>query len=104
DSLATGVQPSKTRLLPTKQAWTSPTLDGQLYGEPLVANGRVIAATENDSVYAISAPTGDRRLLRNPAPPRPHSLEAPPPQACPRHGSAVRRYLPHRRDNRHAGR
>ena len=39
-------------------AWTSPALDGQLYGEPLVSGGRVFAATENDTVYALSASTG----------------------------------------------
>jgi outer membrane protein assembly factor BamB len=40
------------------RAWTSPTLDGQLYGEPLVTGGRVYVATENDTVYALSAATG----------------------------------------------
>src|SRR5215470_4843754 len=40
------------------RAWTSPTLDGQLYGEPLVFGDRVYVATENDTVYALSAATG----------------------------------------------
>src|SRR5208282_5567005 len=40
------------------RAWTSPTLDGQLYGEPLAFDGRVYVATENDVVYALSAATG----------------------------------------------
>jgi polyvinyl alcohol dehydrogenase (cytochrome) len=40
------------------RAWTSPVLDGQLYGEPLVDGGRVYVATENDTVYALSATTG----------------------------------------------
>ena len=39
-------------------AWTSPTLDGNLYGEPLVWNKRVYVATENDTVYALSISTG----------------------------------------------
>ena len=39
-------------------AWTSPILDGQLYGEPLVADGRVVAATENDTVYVMAANSG----------------------------------------------
>jgi outer membrane protein assembly factor BamB len=39
-------------------AWTSATLDGQLYGEPLVSGGRVFVATENDTVYALSASSG----------------------------------------------
>ncbi len=38
--------------------WISPTLDGQLYGEPLVSGGRVFVATENDTVYALSARSG----------------------------------------------
>lgn len=41
-------------------AWTSPTLDGADYGEPIVAGGKVIAATENDTVYAFGATTGAR--------------------------------------------
>jgi outer membrane protein assembly factor BamB len=40
------------------RAWTSPELDGQLYGEPLVSGGLVYVATENDMVYALSAATG----------------------------------------------
>jgi outer membrane protein assembly factor BamB len=55
---ATGVPAAQPKLRPSRKAWTSPTLDGQLYGEPLVADGRVIAATENDTVYAMSARTG----------------------------------------------
>jgi outer membrane protein assembly factor BamB len=42
----------------TARAWTSPTLDGQLFGEPLVLGDRVYVATENDTVYALSAATG----------------------------------------------
>lgn len=40
------------------QVWTSPALDGQIYGEPLVYAGRVYVATEDDTVYALSAATG----------------------------------------------
>jgi outer membrane protein assembly factor BamB len=40
------------------RAWTSPTLHGQLYGEPLVFGGQVFVATEDDTVYALSAATG----------------------------------------------
>jgi outer membrane protein assembly factor BamB len=55
---ATGVHAPHTKLLPSRRAWTSPTLDGQLYGEPLVADGRVVAATENDTVYVMAANSG----------------------------------------------
>jgi outer membrane protein assembly factor BamB len=41
-----------------KPAWTSPGLDGQVYGEPLVSGGQVFVATENDTVYALSSSTG----------------------------------------------
>jgi len=40
------------------RAWTSPKLDGQLFGEPLVVGDLVYVATENDTVYALSAATG----------------------------------------------
>jgi outer membrane protein assembly factor BamB len=39
-------------------AWTSPSLDGTLYGEPLVSGGEVFVATENDTVYALSGTNG----------------------------------------------
>jgi len=35
-------------------------LDGAVYGQPLVIGNQVIAATENDSVYALSALDGHR--------------------------------------------
>jgi polyvinyl alcohol dehydrogenase (cytochrome) len=38
-------------------AWTA-RLDGAVYGQPLVVGDDVIAATENDSVYALSRATG----------------------------------------------
>jgi polyvinyl alcohol dehydrogenase (cytochrome) len=40
------------------RTWTSPALDGDIYGEPLVFGGRVYVATENNTVYALSATTG----------------------------------------------
>jgi outer membrane protein assembly factor BamB len=54
DGVAVGVASVDT----TAPAWSSPALDGQLYGEPLVFDGRVFVATENDTVYALSAATG----------------------------------------------
>jgi polyvinyl alcohol dehydrogenase (cytochrome) len=39
-------------------AWTSPTLDGQLYAQPLIVGSQVIEATENNTVYSLSAATG----------------------------------------------
>ncbi|MHB8682624.1 MAG: outer membrane protein assembly factor BamB family protein [Acidimicrobiales bacterium] len=39
-------------------AWTSPALDGPVYGQPLVSGGSVYAATQNDTVYALNATDG----------------------------------------------
>ena len=58
DPLGSGIDTSGVTFSPANGAWTSPTLDGQLYGEPLEATGRVFAATENDTVYALRADTG----------------------------------------------
>jgi outer membrane protein assembly factor BamB len=54
DGVAAGVASVSTSV----PAWSSPTLDGQLFGEPLVSGGRIYVATENDTVYALSATTG----------------------------------------------
>jgi polyvinyl alcohol dehydrogenase (cytochrome) len=53
-----GVAAPVTAVDTMTRAWTSPALDGQIYGEPLVYAGRVYVATENDTVYALSAATG----------------------------------------------
>jgi outer membrane protein assembly factor BamB len=58
NSLETGIAPAKARFTRPTMAWTSPSLDGQLYGEPLVDGGLVVVATENDTVYALAATTG----------------------------------------------
>ena len=75
----------------SSRAWTSPVLDGQLYGEPLTFGGRVFVATENDTVYALSATSGAVRVV----------------DPC-RHARAfglapLRQHLPHRGDHRHPG-
>jgi outer membrane protein assembly factor BamB len=53
----TGLDPTTPALGKVRRAWTR-QLDGQLYAEPLVAGGRVLAATEGDSLYALDAGTG----------------------------------------------
>ena len=58
DPAGRGVAPTVTSVDTSSPVWTSPTLDGQLYGEPLVSGARVYVATENDTVYALSAATG----------------------------------------------
>jgi hypothetical protein len=59
NGLRTGVDASGSSFSTVTPAWTSATLDGQLYGQPLVAAGRVYAATENDTVYAMAANSGN---------------------------------------------
>ena len=44
--------------LSAKAVWDDDSLDGGVYGEPLVYGATVYVATENDSVYAIAAGTG----------------------------------------------
>ena len=56
--LGIGVDTSGVTFIRRNPAWTSPVLDGQVYGEPLEATGRVYVATENDTVYALAADTG----------------------------------------------
>jgi outer membrane protein assembly factor BamB len=58
DPPGTGATTSFTAVNTGRRAWTSPVLDGQLYGEPLVAAGLVYVATEADTVYALSVTTG----------------------------------------------
>ena len=58
DGAGSGVAPSVTSVDVSSPAWTSPALDGSLYGEPLVSGGLVFVATENDTVYALSAASG----------------------------------------------
>src|SRR5438270_799727 len=53
----TGVDGTSPRLGHLRKAWTT-RLDGQVYAEPLAVGGRVYAATENNTVYALSVGTG----------------------------------------------
>jgi outer membrane protein assembly factor BamB len=58
DPLGSGVATGLASVDLSRRAWTSPSLSGQLYGEPLVFDGDVFVATENDVVYALSATNG----------------------------------------------
>jgi hypothetical protein len=49
--VAAGTPPSHG----AQASWTSPALQGQIYGEPLVMGTDVIVATENDVVYNLNA-------------------------------------------------
>src|SRR5712691_2188137 len=43
---------------PPASQWSSGTLDGALYAEPLALNGVVYQATENNSIYALDETNG----------------------------------------------
>ncbi|MBV9284278.1 MAG: PQQ-binding-like beta-propeller repeat protein [Acidimicrobiia bacterium] len=58
DAARTGVADDQTPIGKVHKAWDSATLDGDVYAEPLVVGGHVIAATEANSVYAFDAATG----------------------------------------------
>jgi outer membrane protein assembly factor BamB len=68
---ASGAVGASPALLPPRRAWTSRALDGKLYGEPLVADGRVVAATENDTVFVMAARSGRFLWSRHVATPVP---------------------------------
>lgn len=57
DAARSGVGPAQPALRSPRVAWTS-TFDGDVYASPLIIDGRVIAVTENDSVYSIDLFTG----------------------------------------------
>jgi outer membrane protein assembly factor BamB len=71
DAAGSGVAGSTAAVNTSSRAWTSPVLDGEIYGEPLVSSGRVYVATQDDTVYALSAATGAvvwSRQLGSPVP------------------------------------
>jgi outer membrane protein assembly factor BamB len=58
DTARTGVADDQAAIGNVKKAWTSPALDGDVYAQPLAVGGHVIAATENNSVFAFDAAGG----------------------------------------------
>jgi polyvinyl alcohol dehydrogenase (cytochrome) len=64
----TGNDTSEPRLRPLHNAWNA-SLDAAVYGQPLVFSGRVYAATENNSVYALDAHDGRVLWKRHLGPP-----------------------------------
>ena len=91
DAEGTGVAASVSSVDLSSPAWTSPALDGPLYGEPLASGGQVFVATENDTVYALSAANGSGGVVDAPR------------HTCAVRVASLRRHLSHCRDHRHAG-
>jgi polyvinyl alcohol dehydrogenase (cytochrome) len=71
DAIGTGVTSAFRSVSTTKRAWTSPVLSGEIYGEPLVYTNDVFVATENDTVYALTALRGSVVWTRHLATPVP---------------------------------
>jgi outer membrane protein assembly factor BamB len=58
DAHRSGVDPSAPEFSSVEPAWTSAELDADIYAEPLYVAGRVLIATENNSVYSLDGSTG----------------------------------------------
>src|SRR5262245_37314708 len=63
-----GVDVSSGAPVKCAPAWTSPTLGGVIYGEPLIYKGLVIVVTEANDVYGLSESTGQVVWHRNVGP------------------------------------
>jgi outer membrane protein assembly factor BamB len=57
NTLRTADDTTEPNLLPLHNAWNA-AMDATVYGQPLVFDGRVFAATENNTVYALDAHDG----------------------------------------------
>jgi polyvinyl alcohol dehydrogenase (cytochrome) len=57
DNSRSGLGPAQPAATKLTAAWRA-RLDGAVYGQPLVVGGRVLAATENDTVYALDPANG----------------------------------------------
>ena len=71
DAGRTGNAPKAATAAALRPLWTSHTLDGAVYAQPLVFGKEVVVATENDSVYALSEDRGTilwRRHVGAPVP------------------------------------
>lgn len=53
-----GYDPAMTLNGPLRHLWISDPLDGDIYAEPLIVGDRVLAATEQNSVYSLNMKTG----------------------------------------------
>jgi len=65
-----GLSPDTPAVRSVSRAWAA-TLDGQVYGSPIVAGGRLFVATEHNMVYALDPRTGHmlwRRFVGVPVP------------------------------------
>ncbi len=73
DAARSGIDPDSTSPVTPSQAWQTPGLDGQVYGQPLVYGSDVYVATENDTIYKLDGATGAVVWARHLATPEPAS-------------------------------
>lgn len=74
DAARSGIDPDSTSPVTPSQAWQTPALDGEVYGQPLVYGSYVYVATENDTVYKLDAATGAVSWWEHLATPEPSSV------------------------------
>jgi outer membrane protein assembly factor BamB len=74
DPSRSGVDSSSVGSLPFAGAWTSPSLGGTVWGQPLVHDGLVIVATEADQVAALNEATGALVWQASTGTPVPHTM------------------------------
>ncbi|MGH9059159.1 MAG: PQQ-binding-like beta-propeller repeat protein, partial [Acidimicrobiales bacterium] len=58
DPSRSGVATGEPALTPTTLAWSNPLDRSAVYGQPVIADGRVFVADENDQVYALDGHDG----------------------------------------------
>ncbi|MCU1460964.1 MAG: Pyrrolo-quinoline quinone [Acidimicrobiales bacterium] len=61
DETRSGADPVLPDLTRATRRWQSVNLDGDVYGQPLVAGNQVIVATTNDTVFSFDAGTGKQQ-------------------------------------------
>jgi polyvinyl alcohol dehydrogenase (cytochrome) len=72
DAVRSGVAAGLPAAGPLSIRWQA-HLDGAVYGQPLLIGGLVVAATENDTVYALNSSTGQTVWKRHVGTPVPQS-------------------------------
>jgi len=72
DTARSGVAAGLPAAGPLSIRWRA-NLDGAVYGQPLLIGGLVVAATENDTVYALNGSTGETVWKRHVGTPMPRS-------------------------------
>ena len=73
DAARSGIDPDSTSPVTPSRTWQTPSLDGEVYAQPLVYGSFVYAATENDTIYELDGSTGAMVWSRHLATPEPSS-------------------------------